>query len=61
MPCVCRLVEWREDVKRLYRQAGVAGKPTVFLFDDSQVKQEAFLEDVNNMLTSGEVPNLFPK
>ncbi|WIA33430.1 hypothetical protein OEZ86_006562 [Tetradesmus obliquus] len=56
-----RLTEFREDLKGLYRQAGVSNKPTVFLFDETQIKYETFLEDVNNILTSGEVPNLFPK
>lgn len=32
-----RLMEFREDLKGLYRQTGVAGKPTMFLFDESQV------------------------
>ena len=56
-----RLVEFHEDLKNLYRQTGVADKPTVFLFDDTQIVTETFLEDVNNILTSGEVPNLFTK
>lgn len=54
--------EWREDLKALYRAAGGANaRPTAFLLDESQIKFESFLEDVNNALTSGEVPNLFPK
>ncbi len=59
--CHHRHTEFREDLKGLYRQAGCAGKPTVFLFDETQIKYETFLEDVNNILTSGEVPNLFAK
>ena len=34
-------------------------KPTVFLFTDTQVVEETFLEDINNILSSGEVPNLY--
>ena len=45
----------------MYKQAGCANKPTVFLFDETQIVFETFLEDVNNILTSGEVPNLFAK
>ncbi|KAJ3415371.1 Dynein heavy chain 6, axonemal, partial [Chytridiales sp. JEL 0842] len=51
--------EWREDLKKLYRTAGVEGKNTVFLLSDTQIKMETFLEDINNVLNTGEVPNLF--
>lgn len=56
-----RHADFREDLKELYRKAGVENKSTVFLFDETDIKYETFLEDVNNILTSGEVPNLFPK
>lgn len=47
------------DIKKLYRLTGVDNKPTVFLFNDTQLVDESFLEDINNILSSGEVPNLF--
>ena len=47
------------DLRRLFFQAGVENKPTVFIFNDTQVVEEIFLEDVNNVLSSGEVPNLY--
>lgn len=53
-------VEWREDLKKLLRRAGGEAKPTVFLFSDTQIKDEGFVEDINNLLNSGEVPNMFP-
>ena len=51
--------EFREDLKKLYNQAGVSNKETSFIFVDTQVVDEAFLEDINNILSSGEVPNLY--
>ena len=54
-----RLQEFREDLQKLYFQAGVENKPSVFLFTDTQVVEESFLEDINNIFSSGEVPNLY--
>ncbi|KAG2448089.1 hypothetical protein HYH02_007114 [Chlamydomonas schloesseri] len=51
--------EFREDLKKLYRTAGINGESVVFLFSDTQIVQEGFLEDINNMLNSGEVPGMF--
>jgi dynein heavy chain len=39
--------------------AGAQGQQTVFLITDSQIKEERFLEDVDSLLNTGEVPNLF--
>jgi dynein heavy chain len=33
----------------------------VFLFSDTQIKNETFVEDINNILSSGEIPGLFEK
>lgn len=52
--------EWREDMKKLLLKAGIAGKTTVFLFCDSQAKEEAFIDDINALLNTGDLPNLFP-
>uniref|UniRef100_A0A3Q3ICB6 AAA+ ATPase domain-containing protein n=1 Tax=Monopterus albus TaxID=43700 RepID=A0A3Q3ICB6_MONAL len=52
---------FHEDLRRLYKMAGMEGKDMVFLFTDTQIVVEEFLEDINNMLNSGEVPNLFEK
>ena len=41
------------------KKSGGEGKPTVFLFCDSQIKDESFVEDVNMILNTGDVPNLY--
>jgi dynein heavy chain len=51
--------EWREDIKRMTLRAGKTGEPVAFILNDTQLKLESFLEDVNNLLNNGEVPNLF--
>ncbi|XP_072866108.1 dynein axonemal heavy chain 12 isoform X6 [Chlorocebus sabaeus] len=51
--------EWREDMKGLLRNVGMRGQKTVFLITDTQIKEEAFLEDIDSVLNTGEVPNIF--
>ncbi|XP_039266483.2 dynein axonemal heavy chain 7-like isoform X2 [Styela clava] len=51
--------EWREDLKVILRKSTESEQNGVFLFTDTQIKEESFLEDVNNLLNAGEVPNLF--
>ncbi|XP_050361252.1 dynein axonemal heavy chain 6 [Nymphalis io] len=51
--------EFHDDLRSMYMRAGVGNEDTVFLFTDTQITKEEFLEDINNMLNSGEVPNLF--
>ena len=53
------LNEFREDLKKIMITTGVAGKPVAFLFGDTQIVNEAFLEDISNILNCGEVPGMF--
>lgn len=53
------MTEWRDDLKNTMMKAGLENKPMVFLFSDTQIKSESFLEDLNNILNSGDVPNIY--
>ncbi|XP_021930622.1 dynein heavy chain 12, axonemal isoform X3 [Zootermopsis nevadensis] len=51
--------EWRDDLKTVLKLAGGHGKETTFLFTDGQIEEEVFLQDIDSLLNSGEVPNLY--
>uniref|UniRef100_A0A8B9DMY1 Dynein axonemal heavy chain 3 n=1 Tax=Anser cygnoides TaxID=8845 RepID=A0A8B9DMY1_ANSCY len=51
--------EWKEDIKQVMLKAGVGNKDMSFLFCDNQIKDEAFVEDINMLLNTGDVPNIF--
>lgn len=47
--------EWREDLKVILRKSTESDNCGTFLFTDTQIKEESFLEDINNLLNAGEV------
>jgi dynein heavy chain len=51
--------EFREDLKKLLRRTGAQGIPTVFLFNDQQIVQDSFLEDIHFLLNKWEIPYLY--
>lgn len=46
-------------MKELYLKCGLKGENIVFLLDESQLVSNAILEDINNILNSGIISNLF--
>ncbi|KAL2633853.1 hypothetical protein R1flu_005332 [Riccia fluitans] len=53
------MAEWRESIGIMLRKAGELDKKVMFLFPDTQIKLEGFVEDINSLLNTGEVPNLY--
>eukprot|EP00945_MAST-04E_sp_MAST-4E-sp1_P005163 g5163.t1 len=53
------VADWLDDLRRILIEAGTGKKHMVFLFSDTQVKYPIFIENINSLLDSGSVPNLF--
>eukprot|EP00967_Tisochrysis_lutea_P129260 scaffold222104_cov24-Tisochrysis_lutea.AAC.1 len=47
--------------RKLYKRSGLKGEGILFLFTDSQIVDERMLVYVNDLLSSGEIPDLFPQ
>lgn len=45
----------------MFTKAGVAGTQLLFILTDSQIADEKFLVYINDLLSSGWIPELFPK
>lgn len=50
-----------DDIRELYKTAGHKRQSTTFLFTESEIKDEVYLEIINSILSTGEVPGLFAK
>lgn len=53
------MLEWAEDLKSILRLSGQEEKKIVFILRDSEIILESFLESINNILNTGQAPNLF--
>lgn len=50
---------WRDDIKKVLMYAGIENKSISFLFCDTQIIREQMMEDVNNILNSGDVVGIY--
>lgn len=50
-----------EDLKAAYRQAAFKSQPVCFILTEADVKEDAFLEYINQVLMTGEVAGMFPR
>lgn len=51
--------DFNEDLREIMRRVGVSGEKICFIFDESNALDSGFLEAMNALLASGEVPGLF--
>jgi dynein heavy chain len=51
--------DFREDLKEVLMESGCQGQPYTFLMSDTQIVNETFLEDINNILNTGDITNLY--
>ena len=53
------IADLKEDLQKFYMDAGVKNLGTLFLFTDSQITNERFLVYLNDLLASGNIPDLY--
>jgi dynein heavy chain len=56
------ILDLKENLKELYRKTGVKpAEPIVLMLTDAQIVDEKFLVYINDLLSSGRIPDLFAK
>jgi len=50
----------KADLQIMYKKAGLKGEGISFIFTDQQIADERFLVFMNDLLSSGNIPGLFP-
>lgn len=51
--------ELKEDLRKYYERTGLKNEGLCFLFTEGQITKEQFLVYINDLLSSGEIDNLF--
>lgn len=54
------VTDLKNELSGLYLKAGLKNVGIMFLMTDAQIPNEQFLVMINDMLASGEIPDLFP-
>lgn len=53
------ITSFKDFMKDLMKKAGIELIGTAFVMTDTQIIDEAFIENLNNLLNTGEIPNLW--
>jgi len=55
------MADLKADICAMFTKAGVAGSQLLFVLTDAQITDDKFLVYINDLLSSGWIPELFPK
>lgn len=53
------MADLKADIQNMYQKAGVTGSQILFILTDSQITNDKFLVYINDILSSGWIPELF--
>jgi len=51
----------KEEIEEYLELTGHGGKPSAIIMTDAEIKKEEFLEYINMLLSTGEIPGLIAK
>ncbi|VDO57873.1 unnamed protein product, partial [Brugia timori] len=51
--------QFRNDLKTVIQDVAINGKHIVYIIEDYQLLHDAFLQSINSLLSSGDIPGIF--